>query len=398
MLRVVFYTHTAYLAPALQLLEHLSRVAEVHAFVELSPGAWHLDLFDVAPTDLAPGLMPATPLLRAAFPPSMWTSWTGAASLQFVVHKEVRSLHPTSWRISRLAARHIANLQPDVVHFDDESLRMALALPWLPRVPVVISVHDPEPHSGERDWRSELARRVMFTRVARYIVHSRALAAPFGRRYGIHPDQVATIPLGPYTIARAWAPPVAEDDGPMVLFFGRVSPYKGLETLYGAAQQVAEQVPGVRIVVAGRPVRGYRPPSPPVLPNNARVDVIDSYVPNHLMAALFHSASVVACPYVDATQSGVVLSAYAFGKPVVASRVGGLPEYIQDRMTGLLVPPGDRHALAEALVELLTDAPLRARLAASIAGLCETTLSWRSIADQTLEVYRRASHSVHTGA
>jgi glycosyltransferase involved in cell wall biosynthesis len=73
-------------------------------------------------------------------------------------------------------------------------------------------------------------------------------------------------------------------------------------------------------------VEGYTPPSPPALPRGGALQLIDRYLSNSDAAALFRSASVVVCPYRDATQSGVVLSAFAFGVPVIASAVGGLPE------------------------------------------------------------------------
>ncbi len=124
-----------------------------------------------------------------------------------------------------------------------------------------------------------------------------------------------------------------------LLFFGRLSAYKGLETLFQAAPLACKRLPGLRIIVAGNPVPGYRLPPAPDLPNGGELQIITGYIPNHTLAQLFQRAAVVVCPYTTATQSAVVLTAYAFGKPVIGTRVGGLPEYITDGETGVLVPP-----------------------------------------------------------
>ena len=199
-------------------------------------------------------------------------------------------------------------------------------------------------------------------------------------------------------VARAWATTGLDSDAetrmareatfaPTVLFFGRLSPYKGLDVLYAAVPRVAAAVPGVRFVVAGRPIPGYEPPTAPRPEAGGHVEAIQDRISNGRLATLLEEATVVACPYRDATQSGVVLTAFAFGRPVVASDVGGLGEYVLPERTGILVPPGDPAALATALVRILVDAPLRKRLAAGIAEEAIGRLSWDRAADEMLAVY-----------
>jgi len=106
---------------------------------------------------------------------------------------------------------------------------------------------------------------------------------------------------------------------------------------------------------------------------------------------MFRAASVIVCPYLDASQSGVVLTAYAFERPVVASEVGGLGDYVIPDHTGLLVGPGDAPALARALTEILTDHPKRARLAAGAKAVGRETLSWSMTADKMMALYAEAT-------
>lgn len=281
------------------------------------------------------------------------------------------------------------------MHCNDVSLRLAWAIQELKKIPKVLAVHDPETHSGEQNWRRELSRWLTFSQVERFIVHSKGFKDAFAARYGIPSQRVEFVPLGVYDIYREWIDTPVRSDEDTVLFFGRLSPYKGLEVLYEAAPLVAEKVPNVRLIVAGRAVLDYEAPLPPVLPNNGHIEIISEYVTNNRLTRLFQESAVVVCPYVDATQSGVVLTAYAFGKPVIATNTGGLPEYVKQDQTGLLVPPGDAEALSVAIVKILNDKSLRLRLNQGIKTVKETELSWNRIGKQTLGIYAKTLQTQH---
>jgi glycosyltransferase involved in cell wall biosynthesis len=386
--RIVYYTYPSFLDLSLSLVRELARRAEVHLFLELNPGAWGAGLFDVPPRPLPAGITPADPVIRDCFPAGVRAYWQDCASFHLVIHEPFRRL--STGRVSRAAGRRIHRLRPDVVHLDDASFRVVWGLRELGTVPLVLTVHDPEAHSGEASIRKRLAHGLAFRRTRRFQLHNRTMLAPFCARHRVPPARVDVVPLGVTEIYREWvAAPVAEEER-TVLFFGRLSPYKGLEVLYAAARLVAERVPGLRLVVAGRAEGAYVPPPPPVLANGGHVEVLERYIHNAEIAQLFSRAALVVCPYNDATQSAVVLVAYAFGKPVVATRVGGLPEYVADGSTGCLVPPRDPAALAAAIVALLQDPAARQALGANIRRRAATDLSWPAIAAQTLAGYRRA--------
>ena len=119
-----------------------------------------------------------------------------------------------------------------------------------------------------------------------------------------------------------------------------------------------------------------------------RFEIHRGFVPGDQMPAFYQRASLVALPYISAGPSGVLLDAYGFGKPVVASEVGGLPEYVQDGTTGILVPPADERELAAGIIHLLSDDGLRYKMGANarrwIAELKQ------SVAAQWLAVYKQA--------
>jgi glycosyltransferase involved in cell wall biosynthesis len=222
----------------------------------------------------------------------------------------------------------------------------------------------------------------------RFVLYSSAAKSEFAARHHLEASNIVVARLGVYSVFREWAPAPVRADAPTVMFFGRVSPYKGLDVFYEAAALIARRMPGVRFVVAGRPVEGYTPPAPPRLEGSS-VEVLHRYLTSAETAQLFRSAGVVVCPYRDATQSGVVLTAYAFGVPVVATAVGGMPEYVVPEETGLLVPVGDAAAVADAVCRILSDAAFADRLREGTAAAESGNLSWRHTASVLLDTYNR---------
>jgi glycosyltransferase involved in cell wall biosynthesis len=104
----------------------------------------------------------------------------------------------------------------------------------------------------------------------------------------------------------------------------------------------------------------------------------------------FEQATIVVVPYTEATQSGVVTIAATHQLPVVGTRIGGLPEQIEDGKTGLLVEPGSIHELVQALGHLLDDPDYAAELSKSLHGRYSTIYNWETIASQYLDSCQKA--------
>ena len=193
------------------------------------------------------------------------------------------------------------------------------------------------------------------------------------------------IPLIALTSLRRLAKSEVTEQEGAILFFGRIWPYKGLDYLIGAEPLVTEQVPEARIIIAGagENLEPYRE----MMIHKDRFLIYDGYLSRETVAGLFQMATVVVLPYREATQSSVLNTAFVFGKPVVATRVGSFPEYIEDGLTGLLVPPNDVNKLAEALITLLTDGPLRRDMGKKAYEKAVGDLSPATIARKTEQVY-----------
>jgi glycosyltransferase involved in cell wall biosynthesis len=121
---------------------------------------------------------------------------------------------------------------------------------------------------------------------------------------------------------------------------------------------------------------------------DSRVDWMLRPIAESEVPALFRSADAVVLPYREIDQSGVLMTAIAFGKPVLATRVGGIPEIIQDGVHGYLVEAEDVAALAHAADCLLSCKERRLEMESAVRALCKGSLGWSSIASKTLDLYR----------
>jgi glycosyltransferase involved in cell wall biosynthesis len=176
----------------------------------------------------------------------------------------------------------------------------------------------------------------------------------------------------------------------VVLFFGLLSPSKGLDDLIDAFA-LARKSCTAKLLIAGYPTKyidmdAFR----------ARIEalhltdqvILDArYLPLEEIGSLMSMATVVVYPYRSSTQSGALQAAYTFGRPVIATAVGGLPEAVEDGKNGFLVPAQSPQALAEKIAILVNDSELAAKMGHYALYLSETRFGWQSIAQKIIQVY-----------
>lgn len=291
-------------------------------------------------------------------------------------------------KVLRKLYQVIRAFNPDVVHVQHAHLWFSLLLPWARRFPLVITVHDPIHHVGDKKSQRTPQGLVHwgYRQADELIIHAESLKKIMVDQLGFLLDKLHVIPH----VAHGWSdvPDDIEENERLLLFFGRIWEYKGLEYLIRAEPLVAERVPDVQVMIAGRgeDFQRYRD----MMVHPERFIVHNEYISDEKTAEYFAQSAVVVLPYVDASQSGVIPFAYSFSKPVVVTNVGGLPEMVDDGVTGLLVPPRDERALADALVRLLCDRELRHRMGAAGKVKLDTQCAPEVVARETVEVYRRA--------
>jgi glycosyltransferase involved in cell wall biosynthesis len=207
---------------------------------------------------------------------------------------------------------------------------------------------------------------------------------------GLGPDRIRVIPHGAFDYLTRQSreaplpPELAAVSDPVILFFGLIRPYKGVDVLLEAFRSVA----GAELWIVGRPLGvGLGALREAAAKAPGRVRFIPRFVSDQELPAYFRRADLIALPHRDAEQSGVLFAALAFAKPIVLSDVGGFGE-VAATGAGSLVPPGDAEALAASLRRLLDDAAAREQLAAAAAAAAAGPYSWELVARQTLDLYR----------
>ncbi len=285
-------------------------------------------------------------------------------------------------------------LRPDVVHLHctNQVALVYLILLRLTGVPVAVTAHVVTAH--ERTRVQDAVHRRINRLSPLVIAHSEYDRRRLIEEFAVDPGRVSVIAHGEYGFFGHGAEPVEREAArrelgldprdEVALFFGYIREYKGLDVLLDAWPAVATARPGARLVVAGDPVRLDAARRDALIAAATGVGAIHrfGYVPFSEVIRYVAAADVLVLPYRHVSQSGVLFLALAQGLPVVATRVGALPEVLCDGESGLLVPPESPEALSQALVRLLGDADLRGRLAAG--GLAVAARhTWPSIAGQT---------------
>jgi glycosyltransferase involved in cell wall biosynthesis len=286
--------------------------------------------------------------------------------------------------VDMLAYRRLARAA-DVVHFQWVAVP-ALDVALLPRAPVVLTAHDllpREPRPGQ-----VAAQRRLYRALDAIVVHSRYGRARLVDDLGVDGSRVHVIHHGAFehlTRQAVEAPLPAElaaVQGPVVLFFGLLRPYKGIETLLDAWRGVG----GAELWVVGLPrmdLAALRARA------GSGVRFVPRFVADTELPAYFRRADVVVLPYAATDRldfSGVLATALAFGRAIVVSDIGGLGE-VASTGAARLVVPGEPDALRAVLRELVEDPAARGRLAAAAARAARDSYSWEAAAARTLELY-----------
>lgn len=253
---------------------------------------------------------------------------------------------------------------------------------------MVLTVHDPFPHSGETSFRKMLNYKIAMHSVRWFVLLNKKQKEEFCSTYKIKPTQILISRLGVYDNIRYFNNSVTLSKSHNVLFFGRISPYKGIEYLCKAMMKVKVHIPDATLTIAGGG-KLYFDIAP--YQQHDWVNVINRYVGLEELADLLNDSAVTVCPYIDATQSGVIMTSYSLCKPVIATNVGGLSEMVEDGKTGLIIPPKDVDALADAIISLFKDRKKLDEMAASIMNdYFVGDKSWKVIADGYVTFYNQA--------
>ncbi len=304
----------------------------------------------------------------------------------FVVNNPEGKNNLRAWRLSITERRFISAWAPDVLHYVESPAPFHLPLLWWNRSRAVCVIHDPVPHLHQMKRVEYICRRLAALLCKKFVLLSHVQTDSFCRMFKVKSDKLFYAALGPYEIPVPLAREGKIISDKYILMFGRITPYKGFEKGIALMDKLTEAYPDVSLVMAGAGTIYF---DPSLMEGKPYIRFIHRYITVEEQSSLVRHALFVLCPYAEATQSGVVQTAFGMGTPVVVTDVGALSEAVKDGETGKIVPPEDEAAMENAVRHLLDNPDELGRMRNHILVENESGAhSWKKIAEQYIKIYR----------
>lgn len=243
--------------------------------------------------------------------------------------------------------KQINMFAPDVIYSAMNHPWERVIVPFLRCKFNIQTIHDARRHQGENTFFIKVVDTLFNYRSTKYVVYSDYSKRQLLDR--LDENMIWTLSLG-CTNSMSQNRELDLNYYGRFLFFGRLIEYKGIDILLNAMDKVIKELPYIKLVLAGRgDLTHYK-----VLLDRFKdnIELHNEWIQNIDIDRYFRNVDFVVAPYVDASQSGVVTLSYVFGKPVVVSNSGGLPEQVLDKETGIIINKGDVEALAEAIISM----------------------------------------------
>ena len=364
---------------------------DVYFFIYVSVYSHRATLVDIPEVYRKQGIFPATVYEE-------FKAYEGYMDMSkvFVVNSLHQSdFHPANIRTMLSLVSKIKKLGVDAVNITWPPRRNKMLL-YLLRKKLVFTLHDPFPHSAKNNREFEFCRKLAFRWIPKIILLNDAQTEKFCEVYKFPRNRLFHARLGKYDCINYLSEKCSgSQENPAtlpeslrgqkyILFFGLIAPYKGVEYLLQAFGKLQQKHPDIKLLVAGSGKLYF---DESLYKGNANVVLMNHYVPLAQLAGLLKNALFTVCPYKDATQSGVVQTAFSMGTPIVASDVGNFAKAIENGKSGVIVPPCDVDALTGAMADLVEHPEKLVSFRKYIAGEWLERNGWEEVVTQYLNCY-----------
>lgn len=281
--------------------------------------------------------------------------------------------------------RELKSKKFDVIHISWPLNFYELMLYSL-RSKMVVTFHDPIQHSNNSTMMANIRRWLALHFLNNFIILNKNQKNDFIKNYGLQRKNVFVSRLSRYSYLQAIVSHKKAVEDRSILFFGKIASYKGLEFLFPAFEKVHTKHPDVSLIVAGNgeyyfDISDYR--------QKSYFKILNRFIPDDELAELIRDTEFSVIPYKDGTQSGVAMSAFAFNKPVLATKVGGLPEMLGYGKYGMLIEPSNVDSLSEAICKMLDNPNLVQQYTNNIKhDYIEGTNSWENVCNEHINIYK----------
>ena len=381
-MKIIYYSSPSFADCDIPLIGELQRRGQdVRYYVSVASFCKRSTLIDLKELYPHTGIYPATEIYPEF---NEFRHILDLSQVYVVNQKYKQKFHPVNLLLMVRLVIHFLMQKPDVIHLTKAPC-LTQKLFYLARKKLVLTVHDPFLHSGATNKMTERDRRMAFKKIPKLVLLNNRQSSAFASYYHVPDNHIFINKLGMYSSILYVDPLPFQTDRPFILFFGQIVEYKGVEYLLEAMKRVHSGHPELMVVIAGGgrfyfDVEPYR--------RLDYVSIINRYISVSELVGMLRACEFAVCPYKDATQSGVVQTAFTLGVPMVVTDVGALADAVEHRKTGIVVKPCDADQLAEGIITLYSD---KKKLLAMRKNIMETwmpDMQWEPIAEKYLACYK----------
>lgn len=342
-MKVAYISPIFYSDVDLSYLNELKKMADVYYFIPIGP-LKKAAAVDIENINSEAGILPSS-----IYPELDKFGNLIDLNKTFIINRTAPHVsYPQNLRVYWQLYKFLRKEKFDVIHITSSLLYTQFPLYFLHKK-MVLSVHDPLPHVNVKSWRSDLQLKIAYKLIKNLILFNSAQKEEFVKRYGLTKSNIFLSQLSAYTYLKAYdtSRPIVEGD--YILFFGWIRDGKGVENLLPAMVNVHKREPSLKLVVAGKGEYYFDKTHYDGL---NYIHFINRFIPDFELANLIANSKFVVVPYTEATQSGVIMSAYAFSKPVLATNVGGLREMVGNDEFGKVIEAGSVEAIEDGILQM----------------------------------------------
>lgn len=383
-MKIVYISNPSFFDMDLSLTKELFQQTDLYFFIDLPPYSRKSTALDFKTVLNKAGIYPATLFDEL----KEFSDYIDLNRTLVIYRTSEKTYSASNLQLQYTLARTIRKLNPEAIHCNNFLNFNFTYFLFSSRIPKVLTVHDPLPHSGESSQKDTAIRKLNYRFFTSIILLNQSQTKAFLEDSGKDPDNIYFSGLGSYSYLQKYnQEKIFIKKRNQILIFGRISPYKGIEELCRAFSFVVKEFPDAKLIIAGSGEYNFSIKTFQVSSNYV---FINRYIPNAELVQLIQESQFVVCPYKDATQSGVIMTSFALHQPVIATNVGGLKEMIIHNHTGLLIEPNNISQLGDSIKWMFKNPDAMEKMRENIKILnVSGNLSWNKIVKDLVCIYSR---------
>lgn len=379
-MKVLYISTPSFLDADLSYIRSLSNKIDVVYLMDLAPTSLKKTVLNIDKQIKNSDILPADNYAELQF----FTDYMNCDS--YVINRTVgKFLSLETLKMYFKIKKFIKQHNPDLIHYNN-TVNLGILGCLANNYKKIITIHDPIPHIGDDNFTTRLVRKINFFCVKKYILLNQNQKEPFLKKYNIASSNTYCSKLGVYDYYTHYYDSKIDENksNKTVLFFGRIATYKGIDVLLKSFAQVREKFIDAKLIIAGSGTFNFDEF------DTTQVTIINRYIETDELFTLIKNSSFVICPYLEGTQSGVVMTSFSMYKPVIVTNVGGLSEMVTNKETGLIIEPNNDQALSNAIVNLFENPNKLELFSKNIKAnyFNQGEFSWNTISDDLVKVYK----------